>query len=258
MQLLSSPKVRLALIVNGLYFISLVMPTTPHTRPRLFARAGERLDARAPKKTTPAYTPLAPPSAEAPKAAVNYVKDFDQLDVFLSHDLTLVRLPGHTLLLSPTFTTKMSAPEQPRSVLLRFVSYSQQQALDAYAPFVITADGTEVWRSGEGATGGAAPYGARPLHSVASDEAGRVIETFGQEIPYDLFLDVISARRVIVELGDDRVELNADQVEALRDMHRRLPQPSEEPPPPNKTGRVYGLRAEADATKVSHDRRRQN
>ena len=223
---LSSPKVRVGLLVNGLYFISVMMPTTPHTRPGLFARAGERFDERRSARKSPAYTKLAPPSSVPSKGAVNYVKDFDQLDVFLTNDLGLVREgAGHVLLLSPTFATKISAPKQPRTVLLRFVHYSpQRQALDPDTPFVITADGVEVWRSGEGITGSAAPFGTRPLHSVAYGESGQVVETFGQEIPYDLFLNVISARRVIIELGDDRVELNADQIEALRDMHRRLPQ----------------------------------
>ena len=46
MSWLSSPKVRLALIVNGLYFISLFTPTTPYTRPRLFARARANREAR--------------------------------------------------------------------------------------------------------------------------------------------------------------------------------------------------------------------
>ena len=36
---------------------------------------------------------------------------------------------------------------------------------------------------------------------------------------------MISAKRVVVRLGPDRVELTADQIEALRDMHRCLPQP---------------------------------
>src|ERR1044071_3649191 len=122
MRCLSSPKVRLALIVNGLYFISLVMPTTPHSRPRFFARMRERADARVSTKTPPAYAPLAPPAPATSKAAVNYVEGHDQLDVYLTNDLTLVRKPGHVLTLSPTFTTRMSAPGQPDSILLRFVS----------------------------------------------------------------------------------------------------------------------------------------
>ena len=229
MHWLSSPKVRLALIVNGLYFISLFTPTTPYTRPRLFARAGERLDARASAKTPPAYAPLAPPPSAPPKADVNYFKDFDQLDVFLTSDLTLVRRPGHTLLLSPTYTTRMSAHEQPRSVLLRFVSFSKGQVYTDTTPLLISADGRYKWD--DSAEMDAAYSVSRTntgRHSVTKDAGGSVVETVGVELPYETFLEIISARRVVIELGPDTAELNADQVEALRDMHRRLPQP---PPP---------------------------
>ncbi|MET0645851.1 MAG: hypothetical protein ABW208_04470 [Pyrinomonadaceae bacterium] len=218
MKWLSSPKVRLALIVNGLYFISLFTPPPPYARPRLFAHtngrraerpAAKRLAAKAP----PAYAPLPRPSGPT-QAATHYWKERDQLDVYLTNDLTLIRQLGHTLMLSPTFTAKALAPEPPRSVLMHFVSYSQQQVFDHDTPFVITADGAELWRSGATAS---------PLHSAAYDD-DQVVETFGQEIPYDLFLSIISARHVVVELGDDRVELTADHIEALRDMRRRLPQ----------------------------------
>ena len=222
MKWFSSPKVRLALIVNGLYFISLFTPPPPYARPRLFAHTNrlraEHLAAQAPRAARlgamapPAYAPLAPPSGPT-KAATHYWKERDQLDVYLTNELTLVRQLGHTLLLSPTFTAKVLAPEPPRSVLMHFVSYSQQQVFDPDSPFAITADGSELWRSG--AT-------AKPLHSAAY-HGEQVVETFGQEIPYDIFLQVIGARRVVVELGDDRVELTAEQIEALRDMRRRLP-----------------------------------
>ena len=217
MKWLSSPKARLALIVNGLYFISLFTPPPPYARPRLRAHtnrphaerpAAERLTAKAP----PAYAPLAPPSGPT-QAATHYWHERDQLDVHLTNDLTLIRQLGHTLLLSPTFTAKVRAPEPPHSVLLHFVSYSQEQMFDRDTPFVITADGSELWRSGTN---------ARPLHSAAY-HGDQVVETFGLEIPYDLFLQVSSARRVVIELGDDRVQLTAEQIEALRDMHRRLP-----------------------------------
>lgn len=218
----SSPKVRLALIVNGLYFISLFTPPPPYARPRLVAHTNrlraESPEAKAPPaarleaKAPPAYATLAPPSGPT-QAATHYWKERDQLDVYLTNDLTLIRQLGHTLLLSATFTAKVRAPEPPRSVLLHFVSYSQRQMFDRDTPFVIKADGSELWRSGTN---------ARPLHSAAY-HGEQVVETFGVEIPYDLFLQVISARRVVVELGDDRVELTPEQIEALRDMRRRLP-----------------------------------
>ena len=257
----SSPKVRLALIVNGLYFISLVTPTTPHTRPRFFARAGERFDARASAKTPPTYAPLAPPASTPSKAAVNYVKDFDQLDVFLTNDLTLVRKPGHVLMFSPTFTTRLSVPGQPRSVLMRFVSFSDQQFYTERTPLLISADGAYEWNDTASVVYGP-PRRNTGRHSVTTDAGGNMVETVGVEVPYETFLEVISARKVIVELGDDSAELNPEQIEALRDMHRRLPQPYDGTPHseggyyniPNRSGAAPAIN-QSPSGKLSSGRR---
>ncbi|MBV8857765.1 MAG: hypothetical protein JOZ02_12590 [Acidobacteria bacterium] len=232
MHWLSSPKVRLALIVNGLYFISLLTPPAAPTRPRLFARAAE---ARTASKQTQPFAPLAPPSAPT-KATTKVMKEFDQLDVYLENDLLLVSKPGHRLYLSPTFTTKASRPKEPDSVLLRFVSYSDVKTLSNTTPLSITADGvdevnesTHLWYGG-----GAVPGSSSP-----------VVEGVGVELPYEVFIEIVSARQVIVQLGPDRVELTAVQIEALRDMHRRLPPPEDPPPPPAvKIGRPSAVTAE--------------
>ena len=202
----------MALIVNGLYFISLFTPAPPHTRPRLFSRA---YDNRAASKRAPAVATLAPPSP--PSRATTYVaKQFDQLDVYLTNDLTLVSGPGHRLMLSPTFTTRASKPEPPDSVLLRFISYSDERTLSKTTPLVISADGEEMidershlWYGGD---------------SDARADGGPVIEGVGVELPYEIFVEMSYAKEVIVQLGPDRVRLTAVQLDALRDMHRRLPQ----------------------------------
>jgi hypothetical protein len=220
MNWLSSPKVRLALIVNGLYFISLFTPAWPHRRPRLFAHSPEGQLVRPTSKQHPVYTPLAPPSGSS-KAAALLVKEYDQLDVYLTDDLTLVRRPGYRLLLSPTYTTRASKPEPPETVLLRFVSFSDGQILTDDTPLMITADGVNVldesarrWSSGNAAR-----------RSVAEGAGGQVVQGVGVDMSYEAFIETISARQVLIQLGTERVELTANQIEALRDMHRRLPQP---------------------------------
>jgi hypothetical protein len=75
----------------------------------------------------------------------------------------------------------------------------------------------------------------RVPHSSATLEDGRVVETLAAEslstrISYEGFTNMTSAKRIIVRLGPDRVELTADQIESLRDMHRRIPKM---PPPDN-------------------------
>jgi hypothetical protein len=226
MSWLSSPKVRLALIVNGLYFISIFTPTTPHTRPRPFALASATRDARGASKRAPVFAPLPPPSG--PSKATTWVnKEFDQLDVYLTNDLTLLKRPGHRLLFSPTFTTRASNPEAPETVLLRFVSYSDEQTFSNNTPLTISADGARVDDTANDLYSGNAG-----LHSVGEGDDGEVVETMGVTLPYEDFVEMVSARRVIIQLGPDRVVLTADQIEALRDMHRRLPQQPEDPPPP--------------------------
>ena len=229
MGFLHSPKVRLGLIVNGLYFLSLATPQ-PHGRPREYVPHSSRQQGFVSAAREPVYAPLPPPSGPS-KATTYYTKGTDQMDVSLTKDLTLVRRRGHTLLLSPTLTTRGRSPEPPRSILLRFVSFSEQQTFFPESPLVITADGVEMWNYGRRLSFPEVPGSSRPLHSVAFDDKGDVIETLGHELPYEVFIEVISAKRVIFSLGPDRVELTANQIEALRDMHRRLPQP---PPPPEE------------------------
>ena len=145
MHWLSNSKVRLGLIVNILYFLSLYAPPSQHTRARTYERPAERLRS----KSAPDFAPLPQQMLMTPlKAETHYWKTSDQLDVYLTRDLLLIRRRGHTLLLSPTYATKVLNPEQPRSVLLNFTSFSHEQVYDKDSSFVITADGAEVWRYG--------------------------------------------------------------------------------------------------------------
>jgi hypothetical protein len=220
-----NPKVRLALIVNGLYLISLFTPTRPHTRPNAFF--AQPYGSRAEARTPPVRALLAPPAVPS-KAATQYSKDMDMLNVYLSNDLTLIRESGHTLLLSPILTTSVRTAEQPASVLLRFVSFSQMQQYYETTPLVITADGEDMWDDTEPALYGAA-RGNTGRHSVTARDGGQVVETVGISMPYDIFIQIIRRHQVIVQLGDDSVELTAEQLEALRDMHRHLPQQARAP-----------------------------
>ncbi len=235
MHWLSNPRVRLGLLVNGLYLLSLFIPTQQPTQARRYSypyeeRAERRL--RSPF-TVPAYAPL--PTLKVPlKAESHYWKESDQLDIYLTRELILVRQQGHTLLLSPTFTTRTLVPEQPRSVLLYFTSFSHEQFYDKDSPFVVMADGTALWRYGWRAPGDETPSNRKAMHSAALDGDGQVVETLGHEIPYDIFARITRAKHVTIELGPDRVELTPEQLEALRDMNRRLPQI-----PPAQSGRDY-------------------
>ena len=230
MNWLSSPKVRLALIVNGLYFISLFTPAAQHTRPRLLAHARAP---RAEREASPDYVPISPPSGPSRASAF---ESGGMLHVSLNNDLTLVKRRDHTLMLSPSFVARPTLSAVPESVRLNFIIYSDSDAVTCPGgcPLSIKADAQVLWSEDPSAAnpgGGAYRWKRQSVpHSSNKLEDGSVVETmaaesFSVDLPYDTFLDMISAKRVVVRLGPDRVELTADQIEALRDMHRRLPQP---------------------------------
>ncbi|MET0626646.1 MAG: hypothetical protein ABW250_27180 [Pyrinomonadaceae bacterium] len=232
---LYSSKVRLGLLVNGLYLLSLALPSHSQVGGRPYAYTyREWTENRTSPPPPTAYPPLPAARGES-KAETNYVQSADQLDVYLKRDLMLVDVSGHTLLLSPTFSTSGRRAETPRTALLRFVSFSSTQVFDNNSPMVITADGTELWRYGTDSGADATPSGAKVLHSVTRDEEGRVVETIGHEVPYEVFYNMLVAEHVDITLGRDSVELNTAQVEALRDMHRRI----DNYPPPAKSRTGY-------------------
>jgi hypothetical protein len=236
MSWLSNPKVKLALYVNGLYFLSFYMPPSPHKdRPHFFAQAREQAARRPAPAGLPDYVPLPPPSA--PSRATAY-ESGGLLHVSLSKDLTLVKRRGRTLLLSPSFSARSYPPNEPDFVRLNFIVYADKETCPGDCPLTITADGATLWPFTEAPDPRFNTYTLRREsvpHSSSRLEDGGVVETlaaesFTAEMFYETFLDMISAKRIIVRLGPDRVELTADQIEALRDMHRRLPQP-----PPSST-----------------------
>jgi hypothetical protein len=232
MHWLSNPKVKLALLVNGLYFLSFYTPSSPHNaRPHFFAQAREEVSRRRAPVGLPDYVPLPPPSAPGRAAAY---ESGGMLHVSLSKDLTLVKRPGRTLLLSPSFSAPAYPPGEPEFVRFNFILYSDEETCPADCPLTITADGETLWTIAKAEDPRFNTYGwrrERVPHSSSKLQDGRVVETLAAEsfdavLFYETFIDMLSAKRVIIGLGPDRVELTADQIEALREMHRRLPQPS--------------------------------
>lgn len=230
MRWLSNPKVRLALIVNGLYFISILMPVTREgRRPRLFARTFENSATREIEPRSKIVFPRLPAPSGPSRAATWVNKSHDQLDVYLANDLTLVQRPGYRLQLSPNFTTKASSPEAPPTVLMRFVSYSDRPANLRATRVLITADGVALWDEGAG-PGYFGPQSS--TEDKGEGGGGEVVETRGISLPYGIFFELIKSRQVVFKVGSDMFQLTAAQIEALRDMHRCLPQSPDSPPAP--------------------------
>ena len=228
MHWLSNPKVRLALIVNGLYFISLLTPTQPQAPSRLFARTFEHSAPLATETKSKLVFPRLPAPSGPSKAATWVNKPHDQLDVYLANDLTLMQRPGYRLQLSPNFTTKASNPEAPLTVLMRFVSYSDRPANLRASRVLITADGVALWD--EGASPGY--FGPQASTEDKVERGGEVVESRGISLPYGIFFQLINSRQVVFKVGSDIFQLTPAEIEALRDMHRCLPQSPDSPPPP--------------------------
>jgi hypothetical protein len=219
--LLSNPKVRLGLLVNGLYLLSLVLPPLLSDRAYPSVYADRRSGDSATPGRLPVYVSLPPPAGTL-KATSHH--DTGGFNVYLEQDLTLSGARGSRLLLSPIFTLRENE-ETPNSVLFRFVSFSDEQLLSNGDKLVISADGQQVWPTYR-------EDGAPVWESWAEDtippfvtpaEQGGVVENVGKTIPYEVFADVIRAKRVVFNLGPHLVELSAGQLEALRDLHRLIP-----------------------------------
>jgi hypothetical protein len=225
---LSNPRVRLALLFNGLYFLSLYAPAD-HARWPQRPHAYEHFGADAPRRP-PVYVPL-PPSTTPTRATSHRDERTGELNVYLQKDLSLTGSRGRRLLLSPTFAVR-KGDGSPESVLLRFISFSDAPLLSDGAGFVISADGRQVWpavdQDGEPLWEGWAEEKVPP--STTPVENGGVVENVGKTIPYEVFAEVIRAKRVVLSLGPHLVELNAEQLEALRDLHRYTTQPPEYAP----------------------------
>ena len=219
---LSNSKVRVGLLVNGLYLLSLILPSPAQVGGRPFAHTYELFGAETsgrPARRPPVVVELPPPTGPS-KATSHYDAGSGIVTYYLDKDMTLLASPDLQLVLSPSFIAR--AGDSPGSVLLLFNGHSREQALSTNNQLSITADGKLAWPAysadGDPDWKGWNEDSALPYVTRMPD--GRVAEYIGKTIPYEVFAKAISARSVVVNLGPHAVELNAKQLEALRDMHR--------------------------------------
>jgi hypothetical protein len=226
---LSSSKVRLGLIVNGLYFISLFTPSPEHGRRHLFAHMSPQSSERAAPVALPDHFPLPPPAA--PSYASAYEND-GLLHVSLTKNLMLVRRPDRVLQLALFFHARTNPPREPDSVDFSFSLYTDEEhTYPNDCPFTIIAD--DMTLSPAYVRSGAVPHSSSLSSSTQRDPAtqseveqmidSKFLDMVSMSISYEQFVEITSAKRVIIRLGPDWVELSPDQLEAMRDMHRRLP-----------------------------------
>lgn len=206
MDWLQSPRVLLGLAVNGAYLIFCLFTSVWGGLPR--ESVLQRPEPVPQFIRRPPVTVRMPPRTGPTKATTFYAEDANQVSVYPKVDLTLIEGPKRKLLFSPIFSVQGREVIIPQTVHLRFYSFTPEQTYTVGSPLVINADDTTVW------------FEPGVSHSVSVDERGEVVESVGQVVPYEVFLEMIGARRVRISLGHNVLELTREQVEALRDMHR--------------------------------------
>jgi hypothetical protein len=222
MEWLFKPKVQLGLFVNFVFVMFTLISSSSGGHAYERAAAVPSNDFVTPPNTALPYIPLPPPSGPS-KAVFFGDRNSGEYSVYLPNDMDIARRQGFVLQLSPIFIVH-NRGEEPRAVLLRFTSYSGAQYFAYDRTLVLKADGQQVWPD---ATWKNWNEETVP-RSVALGSNGRVVETVGKEIPYEVFAEVVKARRVSLSLGPEELELTPEQLGALRDMHRLAAAPQQE------------------------------
>ena len=220
------PKVQLGLFVNLIFVVFTVVS------PIFGERHGSLYISRAVESEPPPmpHVSLPPP---APLSKITAVESGGLVSVSLTNDMTLVREPGRTLVFAPSFSTRARpAAELPSTVTLRFTIFSGEEACPDACMLVINADGSRVWESAANGTFSTDWTRVKVPASTITLADGQVAETlaaetFTTQIPYAMFVDILSARRVVLSLGPDKVELTYEQMQTLREMNRRVVQTSD-------------------------------
>jgi len=225
MEWLFKPKVQLGLFVNFIFFMfTLVTSTAGDGRAHEYS-SGLGYEPPPPKLKSLPDISLPTPTGPS-KASSNLNKETGEFSVYLDKDISLISRPDLVLILSPTCTVS-SNNEQPRSVLLRFIAYSRTQYFAHDESLTITANGEQIWpvKTRDGNQQWQGWTEARVPRSVTFNSDGNVVETIGKDIPYSVFVKVVSAKRVRFQLGPEDTYLTKEQLGALRDMYQRLSQP---------------------------------
>jgi hypothetical protein len=230
MDWLFKPKVQLGLFVNLVFVLFTCATHTPgrHQYTYIDVETG----ALKPMPPSVPHAPLPPPAAPSKSTVVDL--GGGRANVLLTKDLTLVKKPGRTLVFSPSFNVSTLHAEPPEAVTLSFIIFSdKEEACPGACMLVFNADGTRVWESAANGTSSAGWTRVKNPATSTTMPDGQVAVTLAAEtlttrIPYTTFLGIIGADRVVLSLGPDKVELTHDQIDALRDMHRRVAPPVEE------------------------------
>jgi hypothetical protein len=141
-----------------------------------------------------------------------YLNDSDT-SVYPIEDLRLIAGRDLRLQFSPIISgIKVSDATRLPNVLFRFYSYGSEQHYSSDSVFELWSDGNAVWSSRWGYV--------RNGHTVTLNDGGEVVESLSYDIPYEVFLRIVSSKKLQIRLGVDQIDLTSKQFDALRDLQR--------------------------------------
>jgi hypothetical protein len=219
MEWLFKPKVQLGLWVNFVFVMFTLVSPSAGGRTNVAGAAAEvrrgydATETRSYDATVDEskfrYVQL--PPRLGPSQATSYRdQQSGRLSVYTTKELTLVKKDGRALTLWPMFSVSGPSIVPPRTVLLQFTSASPAQFYDDECELEIRAEaGTYLW-SALPVTHERAPLGG----------TRGAVERMGADIPYPVFLKLVTSKVVTLRVGGEEVTLTESQLSALRDMQR--------------------------------------
>jgi hypothetical protein len=220
MEWLFKPKVQLGLLVNFIFVMFTLVYSSAGGRTNVVGTAVEVRRGVAVAETGSfaagavddnkfRYVQL-PPRLGPSQAASYRDQQSGRLTVYTTKELTLVRKDGRALTLWPMFYVNGPSIVPPRTVFLQFTSASPAQFYADECELEIRSEaGTYLW-SALAVSHERAPKGG----------ARGVVERLGTDIPYSVFLRLVTSKSVTLSVGGEEVTLAESQLSALRDMQR--------------------------------------
>lgn len=151
------------------------------------------------------------PHKEIGKASAIFSQPKGQTQIAVQTDpLRLIGTTNDGLFLSPSFIVFGRKVVPPLSIEFEFLSYSPQRRFSKSRSFQILNQGRTLY--------------SQPLVLATSGTAqdGIVTEVLVAKVPYKNFVDLIQQKSLNLIVGNMRVALDEDNLEALRDLKRMI------------------------------------
>lgn len=114
------------------------------------------------------------------------------------------------LIMQAQFNVSGEKVVEPKSVFLTFSILTRDKAYADRRAFRVYLDGEQVY------------FARARLISANQDFVGVTYINLSQELPYNIFLRIIAATKIKVQLGETEFELGKSELEALKDVKKAV------------------------------------